>query len=376
VSRQFSVAVGILLWTGLGCASPRVDETTAIRLHMPDADDPTTYFEVVGPVVKQTGALAQDVFTVSVKRPDDAHPPAMLGTYHVAPGALRFIPRYPLVPGVRYRAVVDADSESVEAEFVLPKSGSVATSLTHVYPSTGDVPENLLKFYLHFSAPMSHGDAYRHIHLFDAAGRRIADPFLELGEELWDREGMRFTLYFDPGRIKRGLKPREDVGPVLEQSNAYTLVVDRDWLDAAGRPLEREHRKPFRVGPPDTRQPDVATWDVEEPVGGRNAPLIVQFPEPLDHALLRRLLKVTDAAHRAVPGRIKVQAEETRWVFTPKDSWQPGTYHLEVDTTLEDLAGNSIGRPFEIDLFERVSRRVETESVRIVFHVRAANDPH
>ena len=113
------------------------------------------------------------------------------------------------------------------------------------------MPENLLKFYLHFSAPMSRGEAYRRIHLLDADGNEVADPFLELGEELWDRDMRRFTLLFDPGRIKRGLKPREEVGPVLEEGKQYTLVVDRDWLDATGYPLAAKMRKTFRALAPD-----------------------------------------------------------------------------------------------------------------------------
>ena len=39
------------------------------------------------------------------------------------------------------------------------------------------------------------------------SGQAVADPFLELDEELWSTDGRRFTLLFDPGRIKRGLKP-------------------------------------------------------------------------------------------------------------------------------------------------------------------------
>ena len=62
----------------------------------------------------------------------------------------------------------------------------------------------------YFDAPMSRGEAYRHIHLVDAkTGREVEAPFLELGEELWDGDFRRFTLLCDPGRVKRGLKPRE-----------------------------------------------------------------------------------------------------------------------------------------------------------------------
>ena len=105
-----------------------------------------------------------------------------------------------------------------------------------VYPSRDLLPENLLQFYIFFSAPMSRGEAYRRITLLDIATGKIVDaPFLELDEELWSPDGTRFTLVFDPGRIKRGLKPREEVGPVLEAGKSYSLVIDRQWLDALGK---------------------------------------------------------------------------------------------------------------------------------------------
>ena len=61
--------------------------------------------------------------------------------------------------------------------------------MTHVYPSRAMLPENLLRLYIHFSAPMSRGEAYRRIRLLDATGKPVDDPFLELDEELWSRDG-------------------------------------------------------------------------------------------------------------------------------------------------------------------------------------------
>src|SRR2546425_13124120 len=112
---------------------------------------------------------------------------------------------------------------------------------------------------------MSEGDCYRHIKLLDAKGKAVDLPFLELDQELWDAAGKRFTLFFDPGRIKRGLKPREDVGPALEEGKSYVLVIDKEWEDAKGNPLKETFRKTFRVGSPDDRPPDPKTWNVQAP---------------------------------------------------------------------------------------------------------------
>src|SRR5581483_5374373 len=111
--------------------------------------------------------------------------------------------------------------------------------------------------------------------------------FLELGEELWDPKGVRFTLLIDPGRIKRGLKPREEIGPVLEDGKSYTLVIDKGWPDARGNPLKADFRKSFRASPPIEKAIDPAAWKIAAPPAGGSAALEVTFPRPLDHAMLQ-----------------------------------------------------------------------------------------
>jgi len=87
----------------------------------------------------------------------------------------------------------------------------------HVFPSAAALPANQLKFYVQFSAPMSRGEAWKHIRLLNHEGKPVDLPFLELDQELWDPNYQRLTILFDPGRIKRGLLPREEAGPIIEQ---------------------------------------------------------------------------------------------------------------------------------------------------------------
>jgi hypothetical protein len=292
---------------------------------------------------------------------------------------LRFTPRYPLRPGMRYRVEYlrsrlfgDASAaDDLEEEFELPAADASPASVAHIYPSADRLPENQLKFYLHFSAPMSRGEAYQHVRLLDADGQPVADPFLELGEELWDPAMQRFTLLFDPGRIKRGLKPREEVGPVLEEGKRYTLVVDRQWPSAAGQPLEADARKEFEVLPPDDAPLDYASWKIEPPKAGTSDPLVVHFGEPLDQAMLERVVRVVDAAGQPVSGAVAIAEQETQWRFTPQMPWVAGDYRLVADTTLEDLAGNSIGRAFDVDVFAPVEKQITTETVSVPFAVAA-----
>ena len=173
----------------------------------------------------------------------------MLGSYAVERGALVFRPRFPV--SARVRAVFRAPGAApVEAVFDAAKPAAAAPAqVLNVYPSTDLLPDNQLKFYLHFSAPMSRGEAWRRIHLLDETGKAVELPFLEVDQELWDREYRRLTVLFDPGRIKRGLLPLNEVGPAIEDGKRYTLVIDREWQDARGVALREEFRKQFRVGP-------------------------------------------------------------------------------------------------------------------------------
>jgi hypothetical protein len=371
------------------CAKPAAEPVTpTIQLKEDKSGKGRNNFDVVGLAPAALDRLMkanldtaqwQSLFAVYVATgKDDKDRPAILGSYQVVDGVVRFEPRFPLVRGVRYRAVFrparlpgNAGDADMQREFELPKAKPAeAAVLRQVYPSRDKLPENQLKFYLHFSAPMSRGESYRHIQLLDEKGKAVDLPFLELDEELWDPEGKRFTLFFDPGRIKRGLKPREEVGPSLIEGKSYTLVIDRKWEDAQGNPLKETFRKSFRVLAPDDTPPDLKKWRFEAPAAGGKTPLTVRFGKSLDHALLQRLLWVTDASGQRISGSIRVIDEETGWQFNPEQPWKTGSYDLVVDTTLEDLAGNSIGRPFEVDLFRTVQSTVKTTTVKRSFQVK------
>jgi hypothetical protein len=239
-----------------------------------------------------------------------------------------------------------------------------------LYPGAAVLPENTLRFYLHFSVPMRRGQAYEHIRLEDGAGEQVAFPFLELAEELWGPEGKRLTLLFDPGRIKRGLKPRNEVGPPLEVGRSYTLTIDRAWEDDRGQRLAESHQKRFVVEAPDVVQPDPTSWHWRTPAAGTLEPLIVTLPEPLDRAMLLRVLVPLDGAGGAVRGAVTVSEYETVWGFTPARPWRAGSFALSVRTTLEDRAGNSIARPFEVDLTATSRKPPAPDHIQLPFVVR------
>ncbi len=284
--------------------------------------------------------------TVGADAGDDV--PPVLGHYRVSGQALQFEPRFPLTPGVTYRVVLHpaalpkpvADIRPVDQEVTMPALPQrPPTHITQAYPSADVLPENQLKFYLHFSAPMSQGSSYQYIHLLRDDGTEVTWPFLELGEELWDETGTRLTVFIDPGRIKRGLKPREEMGPVLEAGQKYVLAIDADWRDADGRPLESGFRKTFTAATADETQPHPDQWRLTTPQAGSTNPLTIDLGEPLDHAMLQRVLVVYNAQEEPLPGKVAVSDHEAHWSFTPRSPWAAGHYELRVHHTLEDLRG-------------------------------------
>ena len=302
----------------------------------------------------------------------------VFGECRVAADRLTFVPRFEFVPDGSYLARLSLGKLSdhrtrprIEARLRIPPLAPRAPGhVTQVYPTASVLAENTLKFYIHFSVPMSRGQAYRRIRLVRASGERVDFPFLELDEELWDPSGKRFTLFFDPGRIKRGLKPREEFGPVLEEGSRYTLIIDDQWPDDRGQSLAAPFRKPFRVIAPDDVQPDHQEWDWQVPAAGTKGPLTMTFREPLDHALLQRVLVVLDSAEVSVPGEVTVFKSETVWSFRPQTQWRAGEYSLAIDTGLEDRSGNSIGRPFEVDVFRTVEKEVKPQWIKVPFQVK------
>ena len=180
----------------------------------------------------------------------------------------------------------------------------------------------------------------------------------------------RLTLIIDPGRIKRGVRPLEEIGPALEAGKSYALVIGREWRDGAGNPLKENFQKAFKVAPPDREPPDPARWKIEAPQAGSRDHLAVVFPEPMDHALAQRLIRVAVEPGEIVGGKVSLEDQERRWKFTPDTVWRRGRYQIIIQTTLEDLAGNNIGKPFEVDLFEGVERRLSATTVKLSFEIQ------
>lgn len=355
----------------------------------------TTTVDVVGLPADELSRLAEGKLTpdqwtgllhivVAADSDSSAGRPAVLGTYGVRDGVLRFTPTFPFDPGQRYNVVLDPSRlpaatgsdvapwrlGPIEASIVIPAPERHATTrVVAMSPGGTEVPENLLRLYISFSAPMSVGGGSGHVHLLDQTGRPVEDPFLPLDVDLWNEDRTRYTVLFDPGRVKRGILPNEEMGRPLAVGRTYTLVVDQDWRDATGQSLTAPFRRDFRVGPPEERAIDPSTWRLVPSQEGTRDPLVVTFPRPLDYGLLQRALTIFAPHGDRLRGEVRLDADETRWLFVPQTPWQAGTYQLLASSILEDVAGNRIGRPFEVEALERGRLRAEAKSAALTFSV-------
>lgn len=333
-----------------------------LRWLAPEGDPARAVVEATGLPASQREAVPSNLLTVHAEpaEQDSAAAkdlPAMLGDLVWHGDNPRFVPKFALEPGIRYRAVLRLSGQpDVEAVYELPAAPrKPAARVLAVHPGADTLPVNQLKFYLEFSAPMSRGLAPRHIRLLDARGDTVELPFLELAEELWNPDQTRLTLLLDPGRVKRGLLPLDEAGPALREGESHTLVIDSAWPDAAGAGLAEPFRHTFRVGPADRQPPDPARWRIEPPAAASREALRLHFDEPMDHALAARLITVRDPAGHRLAGAVSLARHDRLWRFVPEQPWSAGPHHLAINVLIEDLAGNHIGRVFDVDTFDRVA---------------------
>lgn len=307
----------------------------------------------------------------------------ILGDYEAVGRALRFSPRFPFAAGRLHRATLDLpalcdltgmppppDARVITISFAVPESARNSKArVTAAFPSADSLPANTLRFYIYFSEPMTRRAIAKSVRLEDGGGKPVPGAFLEMEDGLWDPTSKRLTVFLHPGRIKRGLALHEREGQPLKAGMRYRLIVDRTAEDEDGQPLVAEFVKEFTTTKEDRTTPDSSRWTVIPPASGTVDPVALTADRPLDHALFARVIRVTTADGRPIPGEARVDAGETRWSFSPYSKWQSGKYVLHVAPELEDPAGNRLTRLFDQEIHGK-SEREEAREVLISFEIR------
>lgn len=365
-----------ILWSGP--TLPSVAEAGEIKVPVADADPAHATCSVSGLAAdfvaeyrdqSPRSSKWKDWFSIHVVQDGKPSETAMIGKYTVEGQRITFSPRFSFRAGVPYVARLKLPDEAPQlVHFSFKPRATVPTTVQQVYPSGASIHENHLRFYIQFSQPVSRGRVYEHIELRDEEGKLVDAPFLALDEELWDQQQRRLTLLFDPGRVKRELVPRQEMGPAILTGHNYTLHVLDSLLDANGNPVAA-YKKQYKVLPPDSTQPNHRRWQVSAPTSA-SMPLKIAFGEPLDWGLLNRVVTVVDQAGKSVDGTVSVGKDERSWSFKAEQPWKSGQYEILIDTRLEDPAGNSIGRPFEVDILRGVEKKIGSKTVSLSFVVR------
>ena len=218
---------------------------------------------------------------------------------------------------------------------------SPSTVVTHVYPSGDVVPANQLRMYLHFSAPMDWRSGYDYVTLLDDRGEEVVDAFLPLDADFWNDDRTRYTVFFDPGRVKRGILPNRQMGRALEAGKRYTLVVKREWRDGHGLPLKEEFRHEFQASPPIERPLTMAAWKVTRAGGGHARAGGGDVPGSARSRPAAARARRRESGGAAARGRGRHRERRNALALhAARRRGLAGDYDLVALAFLEDLAGN------------------------------------
>ena len=70
----------------------------------------------------------------------------------------------------------------------------VDAKVVGIYPSGDVLPENVLRFYIHFARPMKPHVAFDCIKLLDASGNADEAAFMRFKQELWNEDRTRLAV--------------------------------------------------------------------------------------------------------------------------------------------------------------------------------------
>lgn len=287
----------------------------------------------------------QDFFEVRLK---STNPTPILGEKTIEGDKLLFKPLIAFSKGLTYEIIF---RDRKIADIKIPFADAVdPPSLVEIYPTRDTLPENLLKIYLEFSHPMREGESQKHLEILDNQNDTIPGVFLNLQPELWNEERTVLTIWLDPGRIKRELIPNQQLGNPLQNGKSYTLVISSDWKDVNGVSLPQTHKRQFIVGSRDSVLPDPDRWSLNLPRAGTIQPFVINTNESLDYFLLQETIHIIDKNGAGIPGTMKISDKESKLTFIPSRPWEAGQHTLQVESYLEDLAGNNLNKSFDRDI--------------------------
>ncbi|MEM8541917.1 MAG: hypothetical protein AAGF25_13260 [Pseudomonadota bacterium] len=366
--KQRSIKLVLLGFCFMGLAWPaaRANEGGLI---VPEKADDAVEFMLSGEHEAVEPAQLLQVFVGEAALCCDNKTP-MVGSYRVEGQSISFTPAFDFVEGQSYtvltrNAKIAGEIEGRKTEFsVGPQDEPTTPEVVAIYPSGAKIPENTLRFYIHFSTPMKPHMSEQFILLADANGEVDNAAFMTFKQELWNESRTRLTLLLDPGRIKRGVAQNLALGPALLEGNRYSIVIEEGWPSASGEKSARQFEQSFVVSEALRTLPNIDLWHFYPPKIASIDPLIIEFDRPFDLPLAQSSISVLDENEKAVDGVVTVDNNEKIWRFQPDRTWETSVLRIVVDARLEDVAGNNfrelLDHAIETDL-----RQIDHEVIHI-----------
>lgn len=265
----------------------------------------------------------------------------MAGVYHVDGKNVEFDPAFDFVMGQNYTVLTHDLTRRLTQFSIGAGSADTPPQVVAIYPGGAEIPENTLRFYIHFSEPMQPHMSAEFIKLVDVNGTADLAAFMTFKQELWNEDRTRLTLLMDPGRIKRGVATNLDLGPALLAGNSYSIVVEGGWPNARDGQEAAPFEHKFIVSPPMRVLPDTELWQFQRPKILSLEPLVIIFDRPFDHQLAQNAITVLDNEGHRVPGTVSVENYDRTWRFSPDSAWSTPKIRIAVDARFEDVAGNN-----------------------------------
>jgi len=217
--------------------------------------------------------------------------------------------------------------------------GLQAQSVTSIEPSAPVLPSNTLRFYITFDAP-ARGVAHQGgIKLLDSRNMTVENAFMDFGQELWSPDGKRLTVFFDPGKIKRGVEAHHSELSPLKEGESYRIAFGTV-------------QRAFRVGPAIRERIDPSSWVISV-VRGPAPTVDITFDRVMDAALLLDQLQVEDEDGRPVFATVRIIGGGCGVRLEPSRILKRGKYRIRIGPLLEDVAGNRINEALDHSVNEK-----------------------
>jgi len=281
-------------------------------------------------------------------------PYKIIAEYIYRNDTLFMTPHFKPDAGLEFEAQVIIKSDTVRKRIQTPVIAiEAAVSLVqHVYPTSSEIPENILMFHIVFDQPMNEDPvAFKKIKLIDENGKEKQMVWRERSN--WTSDGKHLIMMIHPGWVKRDIHYLDKFGPEFKPGKKYTLVVGADLKDRYGRNISQEYKKEFVIVEADRKVP---VFNKTKPISikaGTSDSLFINFSEAIDYGSALIGIYIKDANGSVVEGN-KIPITDNRWAFIPKNVWKKTQYTLELTQELSDISCNNLHRHFEEQDIEKM----------------------